>query len=397
MRTIATLLVTLALVAVPAGVAAEHLSAGAQDTLGTELEETPDNRSVEGIEPATDETPYGVGTQPPSACYQAEGALSVDEVREAATSDGFCGKLVYEREDVTRVSPHDQHLPAPDIVAGFDVQRTWRVGEDDIGYCLPFCTPGGSLAWDAVHTAGNATGLTDGPDEAREEDPGRTHTIGVELDARSPVGLAQSETDAWRMNGWTAPAAATAFVGHLVGSDGEPIGDDELQATVDQLVADDGLSQDTSWELVCGLSPDESFVSIPETICDVRMTYVDADAGDGEPELDSYDGRCGSPAYVCGAAGGGYWRAHATGLFGVYGNDPGEHLRWHWVVAPNAQDEEVAEPRFDFDGDGATYPYLAHDLDVYTPVQSLEEAPTASTENTKAYAKALAPPLVVGP
>jgi len=377
------ILVAVAMVTVFVPVsAATHFSTGYEDTVATGAVETPNSPSVAGDETGTDDTPYGVGTKE-SGCYDADATVSADEATDAATTDGFCGELVYQEDtNYKLVSPPDQEIVDDGFIGDFDVQRTYFVGFG-IGLCEPMCDDGDdavsaqNLTWNAVHTAGSEAGVTDGPGDAHGEEDGRFNSYVVAAQTAHAPGVVQRNTNLWEMNGWVIPSLGYggSFVGFLEDNEGNVIDDDRLQREIQKRVDDGRLSPETEAS-ICGYTPDRQFQSTGEQgFCESPLLYVPPDEGPdpSDPGFDDYDDSCESPTYVCGeSTEGGYWESEAVGLAGAYGGRyQGEHMRWHWVIAPNQPDCPNMEPGFDFGPDRAEMPYLAHDLDVYTPPQRL--------------------------
>jgi hypothetical protein len=367
---------------------ANHVSVGYQDTVGTSANEDPENPSV-------GDDSYQVGIE--SDCYEAQAEPDPGEVTEAATSDGFCGKLLYNEgvPQYEEPSPPDQDLR--DDIGTFDVVRTWYVGSVFGVGCTPICdSPGQNQTWTAIHEAGAALGLTDDAETAHQAEDERAQAFGFRVDHAHPNGVVQNTANVWEMNGWTVPAPVSGtFVGFLTDADETPIDDEQLQQMVDRRVDITKTLSEETVAGICGYTPDRTFQSTGEqSFCDGTMLWVDGDDENdgGDPtRFDSYDEECQSPAYVCGGTTGGYWQAEAIGLAGAYaGRYQGEFMRWHWVVAPNQPECGNTQPGFDFDGDGRDNPYMAHDLDVYTPPQQVSGAPEVSTENPMSYAQQFA-------
>ncbi|PSG96314.1 hypothetical protein BRD56_11530 [Thermoplasmatales archaeon SW_10_69_26] len=326
-----------------------------------------------------------------------------------------------EDTEFVRSSPKDQDLRPADTegkitIDKFDVQRAYYtgnlfgasfllgfsgelVGVDGLA-CVPICDDGDSTGaqnttWNTVHEVGAEAGLTDGPGDASQnedeaDNDGRAQDTGVALHVRNAPGVIQDNTNAWQMNGWAIPFPTERFVGQLVDDEGNTITDDQLEDRVTTLV-DEGILTKGTTPQICGYTPDINFRSTGEqSFCDSPMLYIgDKEDNSDGLRFDDYGEQCGSPAYVCGPSNGAYWESAAVGLAAYGGQDQDDHIRWHWVVAPNQQECGFTQPGFDFESDGAKKPYLAHDLDVYTPVQDLNNAPHTSIDGTQAYASAL--------
>lgn len=389
---------------------ANHFSVGGRDSIGTEASETPETRSVEGLETAVEGTPYGVGTS--TDCYEASGELSQEEADSAMAKDPFCGQLVYHADnpDLRHESPPDQDLRSTsEIEVGtFDVILT-NVADAEFFACTPFCTGdpqgAGDLAWDAVHTVGAGAGLTDGPDEADEghsgddgtslappNDKNTKHSYGQGVSFHFPTAtyLIQQETDLWEMNGWWSPAfTAKNFVAYLYDDGGDPIGIEDLEEAVPKL-SNNGELPDEAKPSVCGWTPDFSFTSLnfEGSACEIKFEYREPTPQDAnfkdDKEGEDYDSPCMSPAWVCGAFSGPAWYSRAWyptgGSFGTTTTpDDGmwDYTRWHFFVAGHPSEcGGTQEPGYSFTAEGSDHPYLAHELEVYTKPTDLSSTDT---------------------
>jgi len=303
-RTLAVCLAVAMLTVTAPSAMAFHLSAGGEDTVLTGVQESPDSQSVAGDEKETKDTPYGVGTTPSSQCNDVEANLSAQEARDAATQKGFCSDLVYNEDtEFVRSSPIDQDLRPAETegkitIDEFDVQRAYYtgnlfgasfllgfsgglVGVDGLA-CVPICDDGDSTAaqnttWNTVHEVGAEAGLTDGPEEASQnedeaDNDGRAQDTGVALHVRNAPGVIQDNTNAWQMNGWAIPFPTERFVGQLVDDEGNTITDDQLEDHVTTLV-DEGILTKGTTPQICGYTPDINFRSTGEqSFCDEQST-----------------------------------------------------------------------------------------------------------------------------
>jgi hypothetical protein len=355
---------------------ASHFSVGTDDSAGVEPGES-DTPSVE-------QAAWKVGTA--EDCDEAARELGAEPIQTALLADGFCSDLVYHEDvsELTVASKPDQDLR--ESIGTFDVVRAERV--PGVGSCLPFCPtqPGGDIAWNYLHDVGAEAGFTHTSDEADQQAPeDREQRYGLDMRTGTPTGIVQQETDAWRMNGWMAPSAARTFVGFLHDEGGGPIDPSDLQG----LVASTALATDTIPK-VCGWTPHADFHSTETRgTCEITFEFV-------EPGTDStgfrngYDDECNSPTYVCGADAGEHWKADVL-CQGCGGHEQVDYFTWHWTVAPHPSAcGGLQEPGFSFETpSNADHPYLAHDLDVYTPVTDAS-ARSFSPEGTRDYATGMA-------
>lgn len=379
---------------------AHHLSAGYEDTVGMTPTESPSDKSV------SDEA-RAAGIE--SDCYETKGELTADDASQSATRDAFCGELLYAQgTQFEQASPVDQDLRGG--IATFDVVPASRANVG-FGTCIPFC-PGdvlpvvGPATWDAIHTAGSSAGLTHGPGQADDEaSTRRFQSFGALVNAPSAATVAQETSGAWEMNGWWLPGGAAGtvgggagtrdFIGFVEDSQGNRLGPDDLETIISN---DPDLPSEAS-PTVCGMSPTvdpvdfvDSFVGLGSagSACELPFEYVEPGSGEADFK-DGYQNRCESPTYVCGAVGGGYWRS--SGYLDVLDSDSAgsqdDHVIWHWVIghAPSECQGSV-EPGIDFDP-GTTKPYLAHDLDVWTPITETRAEEPVSQDGAEDYASAI--------
>lgn len=390
---------------VPAGTA-YHLSAGADDSV---LVGPGEARGWPSVDPATWRQGIRLGCpDPPSDGVSAAG----DPIR-LVDADPWCGRLVYNREvpDFTVQSPPDQSyhtwaLPGPASELSFDVVMTSYVGTYGLETCLPWCADGRGLgleAYKAAHMATAETGFTDDEELVGAADRGwQRYNLGLRLPQTQAVasGMAGYHSG----DGWTASATDTSFVAFLNDALGEPVDETTLEAWVWDLKQEDILHPDAQ-PRICGYTPggDLSHRDRGSRSCEVAFSWMGEE--DIVGSLDGYGGPCRTPAYLCGAnTPAWYAQLGCQAVTGVC-TTPGDgrsygtptavptverrpldaslvpdrptdstlgYRIWHFVVAPtsSACDAHV-EPGFWFDigGLGAgSVPYLAHDLDVYTPV-----------------------------
>jgi hypothetical protein len=170
---------------------------------------------------------------------------------------------------------------------------------------------------------------------------------------------------------------------------GNFVSSDDLNDIIDQAIGNDHLSSETRYE-ICGMVPGTEYDSSQaQTFCEIR--FADQKTGDDgavDTTADDYDQKCNSPAYVC-AAEGPYWRSYNVGIAGSFGGqrEQTDVYHMHFVIAPNPHECPLTMPNhLDFDGDGGSMPYLAHDLDVYTPATELAEGPQVSSDGLERYA-----------
>lgn len=402
-----------------------HLSVGASDAIGVAPTEEPGDPSVE---PAW----YDVGTRDPEECYQPDPNAPTrtrTETEAALSKEGFCGKLVYEPGTIfQRLSPEDQHLPG-DEVGLFDGMVVTYVGNHQFQTCIPWCyPPGGQHAYESLHTVGAELGWTDGGERAFQRDGG-WQEYAVNLALPNPVSLVDDNVGTHPMNGWIFPVWDQTMVAFLEDRGGNPIDERELQALVAELVARGELPP-ASVPRVCGFTPDADVrpMNAPTSFCEVEFRWVDEEQT-AEPDA-SASGPCRSATYLCGAFHP-HWQAEVTCAFVlancgspateaeeldafVWENEDGDdniqrdeegsdrgrtrnsdppasadstlaYVRWHFVVAaaPTACNGLV-DPGFALDPGltGTSRVYLAHDLDVYTPLAHLATGPPEASSFT---------------
>ncbi|PSG98142.1 hypothetical protein BRD56_02010 [Thermoplasmatales archaeon SW_10_69_26] len=401
---------------------ANHFSAGARDSIGTSPQETTDSRTVPGTSTDTWETPYGVGTTPSEKCHDPSSEVSTEEAQAALSADGFCGMLVYHEDnnELTQTSPPDQDLRIP-AIDSFDVIRANTVGSA-AGTCVPFCPDGegqpagGDLAFEAVHTAGAAAGLTDRPNDADDKEPsdrGREHDVRAHY--ADPGRTVQQNTGVWEMNGWWVPTLSTSFIAYIEDGEGNTITQENLNQIV-KTKEKNGKLNPASEPAVCGYTPDFRFTTVGPGAaglnCEFAFNFYSTDS-ERDLTFDSYEDECESPTYVCGQSNGPAWYYEACFCLGLTdpeipgGNSapvvPGstlagpegqtDYIRFHWVIAPhNSQCSGAQEPGFSFSPDGPfEHPFLAHELDVFTTAGSVSSAQAgAAVPEAWDYADAVA-------
>lgn len=376
-RMVAFFLVLLMTLSAPASMA-RHFSVGVEDGVGLSPEESTSDPSVP-------HSAYERGTR--LDCFDAQN-LTAENVRAAARADGFCGDLVYhENRSLRHISSEDQDLNRP--VGTFDVVTTHVVGVYGVVTCWPFCQgPIGDPVWQVSHEAGNELGLSDTPEEAsRQENGDRLQKVAVNFHYPSASRAAQQSTSLWEMNGWLTPTTARSFVGFVLDENGDAISQSQLDKIVAEQRSEGTLHPDARAQ-VCGFVPDMSFVfPLPTGECDISFNYQAP--GDGGANFQNgYRDECDSPSYVCSAVTGPAWYATAA-CFGTNadrngrdstcgGNPHTDYLPFHWFVAPHPSACGGAQqPGASFESNVPGEPYLAHDLDVYTPSSSIR----ASTQS----------------
>lgn len=346
---------------------AMHLSVGSSDAVGVSPED----------EPTVGAEAMQRGLTRPSQCYDEDGEQITDEedARRAVESDAFCGDLVYNPgTSFRRASPPDQ-----DFRAGFD--GTWDVvyvgyvGGHGLSTCAPWCMPVGSTVYTELHNTlhGIDPSLADDAATVKEKGGSRFQRYSVSLNFASASSVAQQETGAWAMNGFIFPQPEGRFLGFLEDDAGEAITPDRLARMHEDLVGANLLSADTV-PTVCGFPADTSVGSGPGKICPVTFSWT-SEGGDptngANLRSQDYSDPCESPAYVCG----GLTPAWYANLVCPPGSDCASTLNafhvWHWVLAPaESTCAGDVDPGFKVDAslvEDAGAPYMAHDLDVYTP------------------------------
>ena len=401
----ATAVVALILVvsSVPSGMAL-HRSQGADDQVLVTQDDEP---SVPDNGP---DSPFHVGTLPSDECYEPEAEATLTEVARASEADGFCSALKYnedldDNDELVVESPEDQVI-TPDIgtdnpIATFDVVRMDSASTlAALTLCTPFCPPGEGFFGSGTYTdqlhevfydnAAEQTGLTDDSDttDKNQKDDRRQYTY-ANVGFPNAAQFVQGQTNAWDMNGWVTPSATYYFAAFLEDGEGNQIGADRLSEIV-QSSDLDGVAN----ERICGFTPDFSITTAgaeDAAACELSFFYAE---DDGSTDFRSYGDRCNSPTYMCNqAANGAYWRASLPlhSVFNYLGaaDDSGfgnnNYREWHFVVAPRSPDCSAQEPGFLTESDETGAPFLAHDLDVYTPSTRLSTA-GASPGPAEAYA-----------
>jgi len=364
---------------------ARHLSVGVENS---------GSLAAAANEPTISQEEYALGTQ--VDCHEPRGQIGVDPTIAALQADGFCGELIYHENSPTTtvVSARDQVLHG--LIDRFDVVPVQRI--TGISTCVPVCPqdPGSEEAWSAVHDTGEPAGLTDASDEAHEQAPEDRHQqVGGRPQAPSATRPIQHGTgiEPWAMNGWLAPSATRGFVAQLESerSNGvlEPIGPDELAALTEHAIDSRRLAEDTR-PVICGATADLDFTTTGTgTRCEVAFEYVPENPEpDTVPSFTGYDEACESPTYVCGS-GGGFWTSQQA-CVGCSGYEPDQYVAWHWVVAPSpSRCGGATEPGFALSPEPRPWPFLAHDLDVYTPVTTADPADAPPADGVQPYAESL--------
>jgi hypothetical protein len=362
----AVLLLCLVLAAPPSS--SYHLSAGTDSTVLVPSKEEAGEESV-------DEEAYRRGIR--QDCEEAEPRIDPEEVREALFYDAFCGQLIYHEDTIMQaVSPPDQQFLHREIER-FDVVPVERA--PGLEPCAPWCMGwAGDLAWDGIHRAGQQAGLTHGPDDADElENEERRQKLGGTVRTPMATAVAQNELNAWEMNGWMTHSPTRSFVAFLEDNHANPLGPEALRNIAER--AD--LANDEP-PLVCGFTPSADFQSTDtRSACEITFQPVGASSGD-DTRFDGYDDSCESPSYVCGFQG---WKADVS-CAGCGGTEQIDYYVWHWVLAPATSDcGGLREPGFQVADNGYFKPFLAHDLDVYTPVTAVSSTPTPSPSGISGY------------
>lgn len=335
---------------------ARHLSAGFEDSVGVGVDETPEDPSV----PVED---WERGTTR-EGCFESEGNLSAQAANEAVTADPFCGELIYHQNtSLEHIAPQDQVFLDDDFIGEFDVHNVNYMGSAIERWDQPFVDP----VWSGIHDAGQILGMTDSAEEADEQDGDRTQAYHVALYYPFATHVLQEQTGAWEMNGPYSQEPYQAFMGFLYDSNGEPITDEDLK----NRIAEDDV-RDNAIPAICGFQPFSGFAAINAIgPCGIQLTYIEN--GDSE-DFRGYEDECESPAYVCNPAAGGAWHGRIQCTTTCAGNSEFSHEIFHWVVAPVLeQDCDQRAPGFSMEHPGDGLPYLAHDLDVYTPTASAVE------------------------
>ena len=351
-------------------VGAEHLSVGYEDAPGVAPDEAPEDKSV-------DADAYDRGTK--TECFASNGS-SADEIQESRDADPFCGELRYQDDnELAQESPKDQTFLS-DEIGTFDVRatRSYMLAhearlihqDEQVGACQPFCEDNlaGQLAWEAVHTAGSEAGLTDNAGDADDKErEDRLQIYGADI--HTPTArYALQEAGTHEMDGWLIPGTTRSFVAFLEDGEGDPIGEDRLST----MVGDADLPQGAI-PSICGWTPGRDFGGTGDAAtCEVEFEFE----GNREQRSDfkgGYNDKCASAGYVCGASAGGAWYANFDLLAPFATTD---YVKWHWVVAPTLPECGVQEPGFQTETD-TQQPFLAHDVDVYTPATALANSEDA--------------------
>jgi len=385
---------------------ARHRSVGAEERVAVQ----PDD------EPTVSQASYDTGTS--QNCYDPSANVSAAEAQQAATAEGFCGSLIYNADgpdSLEVVSAKDQSIPekiggtiGDNPVETFDAVRV-DPGVTTAGgllTCLPLCD---GPVQGPLHTAFYdncnqvAPNRCDNAEDTNEQQrENRFQYFAAFVMTPNAGQFVQKNTDAWDMNGWVVPSAAPQFVAFV---SEQPTVTSENQVTPDQLdsIVTGADLPDSAQARICGYSVDlEVESTTPQGVCEIDFSYVDNGDSTTNPSLNEYGDRCNSPTYTCFAASSPAWRTlpciactyfgSATdtpfigGGFSLYGaND--QYRTYHFVVAPTTPECPAQEPRVGMSAQGATAPFLAHDLDVYTPATDVSGNAGFTTQPTEDYAQ----------
>lgn len=439
-------LVLLAVIVVSLPLAsAFHLSLGASDAVAS-VQETPSDPSVPSRW-------HDIGTRT-STCYQADPNVpegTTDELQRAVSKQGFCGELVFEQgTPLEQESPPDQDLRDP--ILSFDAMFTTYVGTHQTQTCLPWCyPPQGQAAYEGANDLGAAAGLTPPGEQAWEEDEG-WQEYAVNLAIANPTLAAGQQLGTHPMNGWIFPVYDQTIVAFLRSHGGSPVDDEDLASLVDALKTEGDLPP-RAVPSVCGFTPDGDIQpqNEPSSPCEVEFRWVGpADPDEhGSTPCASETYVCGAAAphwqarvtcvmaaTSCGAPARSATPAEARveaslvddGFVGDAleppappGSPPGtstprpagplggpggrtensdpptsadsttRYVRWHFVVAPTISPcSGLVDPGVAFQPGAAPDPYLAYDLDVFTPVAHTTPGPTDGFANVRDWATAIA-------
>jgi hypothetical protein len=410
-RLIVLVTVILVLGSIPASTA-RHRSVGAEETVAVSQDDEPT------VPDNGDGSPFQVGTTPKGQCYEASADASPDELQRAANADGFCGALIYNAdgpESLRSVSNPDQHIPSdlgselgPNPIDTFDVVKTELAGvPGGLTLCTPFCDgfllPNGNERHQLFYDTVSETGLTHDSETTKEEQRNnRRNYVSAQAAFPNAGQAVQKNTGAWQMNGWVSPAAESTFVA-FIEDDGETVTPLDLKAYKDTANLPENAAP-----TICGFSPDTTLSTTKsDNFCELELKYFDNGDSLTRGDFKEYGDRCKSPTYTCHAVQGAAWRqspplyaAFESG--GVLANegvgentpvmpsDDNKYRTWHWVALPAPPTCPVTEPGFSFDDKGTAAPYLAHDLDVYTPITRLSGPADTSPGPISNYAKEVA-------
>lgn len=385
-RTWTLITVGLVLLSTVPSIQGFHLSAGSQDAVLLQPREAPGD-------PDTEASLYERGIQ--TDCPDPDDL----------TGDPFCGKLIYHAgTELAQASPPDQHVPMTGWT--FDVVASQYVGTYGLGTCYPWCAPGGVIAYETVD--GTLHETFPGIFTASHEDESNPNHQSYAVDLRMPnaIQVAQTAAGSGSGSGWLLPTTDPTFVGFLYDEAGTRVDQATLSGTIEDLIQAEQLPE-SAQATVCGFSAslDEAgptreapLTDTVTTACDVLFTWrsegTDSDFGP------SGDERCDSAAYVCGTmtpawygqlackGWAGCQAAHETG--DAWHSTP-DHDVWHHVVAPTLSDcGGLQDPGFLIEP-FAPMPYIAHDLDIYTPPTS-DVTPVAPGDQTEATLEPLTTP-----
>jgi hypothetical protein len=405
--------------------AGNHLSVGNQDAVGMSPDEEPGDASVS-------EDRYQTGITDTGECHDSDGddlsetgpQEAADSAVEGAESDAFCGRLDYNPgTSKPQKSPRDQTLNGD--IGTWDVVYASYVGNYGLSTCSPWCQPGAITAYRTTHDVLADQGLADDGETADNRDDGGWQEYALNTLYPNALIVGQQMTNAWDMNGWAHSVHDQQFIGFLEDTDQQVIDDDRLENEIFPQHEED--LPDGSDAVVCGFTPDYE-VSISATqagFCEVLFRWGEpnddgpgpASAAENGINSDDYSDPCESPAYVCGAsesawyaqlvcksapvtgsgtgcAGGWWFGGPGSAVNPALGEQPAwsdnDYDVWHWVVAPAPSDcSGDQEPGFQTTpGPGSEYPFLAHDLDVYSPAATA--AGQTGTENVEDYARSSA-------
>jgi hypothetical protein len=144
---------------------------------------------------------------------------------------------------------------------------------------------------------------------------------------------------------------------------------------------------------VCGYTPaSDPSSSVSNDFCQIRFYYQEPADREPNAKFDGYDNKCNTPTYLC-ALEGGYWRSETVGIGPVWaGLTQDDVTVLHYFVAANPNECPNTQPKaVDLDGDNGDIPYLAHDLDIYTPATNVDPGPNVSADGLTDYATAFQP------
>jgi hypothetical protein len=406
---------------------ASHLSVGASDAVGVSPDETPEDPSVPRAW-------HRVGIQDHDDCHDVDPRISeqtAGNLTQALAEHGFCGKLRYQPgTPLVRTSPSDQDLRGP--IGTFDAVFVTYVGTHQLATCLPWCLQGGDAFYRALHDAGRQVGLTPSGDQA-PDDSGGFQEYAVNIAVPNPTRIVQDEASPHPMNGWLFPVHDQTIVAFLHDRDQQPIDDRDLATIVAQNdLSDEAVPSVCGFTPDADIQP----LNGPSSACEVDFRWIGEDdnleggSGSGPCRSPAYvcggvqehwqatvtcvaaTTRCGAPARDANPTDPEVqtplldtgWVSTPTAPDAGIPGDPSNpsnpspgpgggpgtwfessdpptaadsttrYLRWHFVVAPAISDcNGIVDPGFHTGAHRPGLPYLAHDLDVFTPVAHADE------------------------